>query len=57
LGSNETATALRERILENLASEERPELSDIRIVRGPGDFDPVMPGYAITFLTSRFGRK
>jgi hypothetical protein len=41
LRSNETATALRERILENLA----------------GDFDPAMPGYAIMFLTSRFGRE
>jgi len=55
LRSNESATALRERILEYLASEKRPELADIRIVRGPGDFDPAMPGYAITFLRSRFG--
>jgi 8-oxo-dGTP pyrophosphatase MutT (NUDIX family) len=55
LRSNEMATALRGRILEYLASEERPELTDIRIVRGPGDFDPAMPGYAITFLTSWFG--
>lgn len=53
--SNQSARALRERILEYLASEKRPELADIRIVRGPGDFDAAMPGYAITFLTSRFG--
>jgi 8-oxo-dGTP pyrophosphatase MutT (NUDIX family) len=57
LRSNETATVLRERILENLATDERPELADIRIVRGPGDFDPAMPGYAIMFLASRFGRE
>ena len=56
LRSNESATALRERIREYLASEKRPELADIRIVRGPGDFDPAMPGYATTFLTSRFAR-
>ena len=56
LRSNETAIALRGRILEYLASEERPELSDIRIVRGPGDFDPAMSGYAIAFLTSWFSR-
>jgi len=56
LRSNETATALRRRILEYLASEERPELSDIRIVRGPGDFDPAMSGYAIAFLTAWFSR-
>jgi hypothetical protein len=31
-------------------------LADIRIVRGPADFDPAMPGYAIRFLTSWFGR-
>lgn len=55
LRSNELARALRERILEYLASEKRPELADIRIVRGRGDFDAAMPGYAITFLTSRFG--
>jgi 8-oxo-dGTP pyrophosphatase MutT (NUDIX family) len=56
LRSNESANALRERILAYLASEKRPELEDIRIVRGPADFDPAMPGYAITFLTSWFAR-
>jgi hypothetical protein len=56
LRSNESANALRERILAYLASEKRPELADIRIVRGPADFDPAMPGYAIRFLTSWFGR-
>ena len=56
LRSNETAIALRGRILEYLASEEKPELSDIRIVRGPGDFDPAMSGYAIAFLRSWFSR-
>jgi 8-oxo-dGTP pyrophosphatase MutT (NUDIX family) len=56
LRSNESATSLRERILAYLASEKRPELADIRIVHGPGDFDPAMPGYATAFLTSRFGR-
>ena len=54
LCSNESATSLRERILAHLASEKRPELADIRIVRGPSDFDPAMPGYATAFLASRF---
>jgi 8-oxo-dGTP pyrophosphatase MutT (NUDIX family) len=56
LRSNESATSLRERILAYLASEKRPELANIRIVHGPGDFDPAMPGYATAFLASRFGR-
>ena len=56
LRSNESATFLRERILTHLASEKRPELADIRIVRGPSDFDPAMPCYATAFLASRFGR-
>jgi hypothetical protein len=56
LRSKESATDLRGRIRAYLASEKRPELADIHIVRGPGDFDPAMPGYATAFMASRFAR-
>jgi hypothetical protein len=35
-----------------LASEEVPELADIRIVRGPADLDPVVPAYVTAFLNA-----
>jgi 8-oxo-dGTP pyrophosphatase MutT (NUDIX family) len=44
------ADDLRERILKNLAAEERPELSDIHIARGPGDIHPKMPLWTTAFL-------
>ena len=46
----ETAAALRARILVHLASEAQPELADVRIVRGPADFDPMMPPFVTAFL-------
>ncbi|MBI2715537.1 MAG: NUDIX hydrolase [Rhizobiales bacterium] len=49
-----SAEALRARILERLARERQPELCDIRIVRGPGDFDAMMPGFVTTFLAQWF---
>jgi 8-oxo-dGTP pyrophosphatase MutT (NUDIX family) len=54
LRSTEKATALRSRILEHLAREKRPELADIRIVRGLGDIDRAMPDFVRAFLTARF---
>jgi hypothetical protein len=44
------AAALRERILQFLASQARPELADIRIVNGPADLDPQMPTFVSAFL-------
>jgi 8-oxo-dGTP pyrophosphatase MutT (NUDIX family) len=49
------AQALRARILERLARERQPELCDIRIVRGPRDFDPMMRRFVTTFLAQWFG--
>lgn len=54
LRSDETAAALNKRILAHLASEERPELAEIRFVRGPRDIDPAMPRFVTAFLASRF---
>ncbi len=48
------AEPLRALILENMARERQPELADIRIIRGPADFDPMMRGFAKAFLAHRF---
>jgi 8-oxo-dGTP pyrophosphatase MutT (NUDIX family) len=50
LRARESAAELRTRILANLAHEPQPELADIRIVRGPDDFDPMMPPFVTAFL-------
>ncbi len=54
LRSNQDAEALRARILDALTREHQPELSDILIVRGPGDFDAAMPRFVRAFLALRF---
>jgi 8-oxo-dGTP pyrophosphatase MutT (NUDIX family) len=54
LRSTEKAIALRERVLAHLAREEKPELADVRIVRGQGDFDLAMPDFVRALLTARF---
>src|SRR5262249_46217488 len=50
LQANVSAVELRERILAFLASENEPEFSDIRIVRGPRDLDSMMPPFVVAFL-------
>jgi 8-oxo-dGTP pyrophosphatase MutT (NUDIX family) len=50
LQARETAELLRRRILAHLARERAPELADIRVVRGPADFDPMMPLFVTAFL-------
>jgi 8-oxo-dGTP pyrophosphatase MutT (NUDIX family) len=54
LKSNDDARTLRARISDHLAREQQPELADIRIVRGPDDFDLAMPRFVTAFLTHRF---
>jgi 8-oxo-dGTP pyrophosphatase MutT (NUDIX family) len=54
LRSNQSAEALRARILDYLARETQPELADIRIVRGAADFDRMMPRFVTAFLAQRF---
>jgi 8-oxo-dGTP pyrophosphatase MutT (NUDIX family) len=49
--ARETADALRTRIMRHLASEQRPEFVDIRIVRSPADLEPAMPPFVTGFLT------
>lgn len=48
--SSDKADTLRRRILDYLAREQQPELADIRIVRGPADFDAAMPRFVTTLL-------
>ena len=50
----QAAEPLRTRIMAFLATQAHPELADIRIVRGVGDLDPMMPPYVAAFLASRF---
>jgi len=52
--SPQSAGPLRARMLAHLASEPRPELCDIRIVRGPADFDAAMPLFVTAFLSKFF---
>jgi len=47
---NESAQALREHILTNIASHEQPEFADIAIIRGLGEIDPRMPPWMQAFL-------
>ena len=54
LRSADSAEALRARMLGHLGRETQPELCDIRIVRGPGDFDAAMPAFVTAFLAQRF---
>jgi 8-oxo-dGTP pyrophosphatase MutT (NUDIX family) len=50
------ADDVRERILAFLARQEMPELSDIRIVRGPADIDAaMMPPFVRRYLAARWG--
>ena len=50
LVADESAEALRARILDHLANEAQPEFSDIRFLRGPADFDPAVPRFVTKYL-------
>jgi hypothetical protein len=56
LHARATADALRARILAHLAREAQPELAGVRIVRGPADFDAMMPPFVTAFLTHVWSR-
>jgi 8-oxo-dGTP pyrophosphatase MutT (NUDIX family) len=50
------AEAVREEVLRHLATEARPELADVRIVRSPDDFDPAMPDFVTAYLSYVWAR-
>lgn len=56
LRAHETATTLRSRILTHLMRQPEPELADLRIVRDPADFDPMMPPFITAFLSHAWSR-
>ncbi|MGA8613893.1 MAG: NUDIX domain-containing protein [Xanthobacteraceae bacterium] len=56
LTAPENADALRARIMRHIASEQRPELVDIRILRGPEDFNGRMPPFVTLFLEAAWRR-
>lgn len=56
LRSRDSAESLRARALAHLTGERQPELADIRIVRGPADFDAAMPRFVTAFLRYHFDR-
>ena len=54
--SDRPAEALREEVLRHLATEARPELADMRIVRSPDDLDPAMPDFVTAYLSYVWAR-
>ena len=54
LNADAPALELQRRMRAHIAAENNPELADIRIVRGPADFDPSMPPFVTAFLAHAF---
>jgi 8-oxo-dGTP pyrophosphatase MutT (NUDIX family) len=50
LHARQSAEQLRAKVHSHLASEQRPELADVHLVRGPDDFRPTMPSYIAAFF-------
>jgi 8-oxo-dGTP pyrophosphatase MutT (NUDIX family) len=55
LAADAPAVDLQRRMRDHIARDAHPELADIRIVRGPGDFVPMMPAFVTAFLTHVLG--
>ena len=55
--SRESAQALRAKIKGFLAQQSPPELSDIRVVRGPADIDLMMPPFVTAFFKAVWSAK
>jgi 8-oxo-dGTP pyrophosphatase MutT (NUDIX family) len=49
------AEEVRQKILRHLVREVQPELADMRIVRSPRDFDPMMPPFVTDYLSHLWG--
>jgi 8-oxo-dGTP pyrophosphatase MutT (NUDIX family) len=56
LTAPQNADALRARIMRHIAGEERPELVDMHILRGSGDFNDRMPPFVTLFLEAAWRR-
>jgi hypothetical protein len=56
LTAPQNADALRARIMRHIDGEARPELVDMRILRGPGDFSERMPPFVTLYLEAAWRR-
>ena len=54
--ATQNAEALRARIMDHIASEARPELVDMHILRGTADFNERMPPFVTLFLETEWRR-
>jgi hypothetical protein len=54
LRSRQNADDLRHRIIRHIRAEQQPELSDMRIVRGPAQLDARMPKFVRAFLQEQW---
>jgi 8-oxo-dGTP pyrophosphatase MutT (NUDIX family) len=54
LAAGEPASELQARIRAHIACDTNPELADVRVVRGPDDFDPRMPPFVTAYLEHCF---
>jgi 8-oxo-dGTP pyrophosphatase MutT (NUDIX family) len=57
LEADAPARDLRQRMCAHIAGDKHPELADIRIVRSPADFDPMMPPFVTAFLSHVFDER
>ncbi len=48
------ALELQRKVRDHIARERIPELADLRVVRGPADFDPMMPAFVTAYLSHWF---
>ena len=56
LNARQDADELRARIMRHIDGDRRPELADIRIVRGPADIDSSMPPSVVAYLERKWER-
>jgi hypothetical protein len=54
LQARATAADLRARVRGHIAREAKPELADVRFVRGRADLDPMMPPFITAYLSYLF---
>jgi 8-oxo-dGTP pyrophosphatase MutT (NUDIX family) len=52
--AREPANIVRRRVLDHLARQAQPELSDMLIVRGPADLDSRIPDFVVALLHYRW---
>jgi len=51
LQARASAADLRARVVDHIARETKPELAEVRVIRGRADFDPMMPPFITAYLS------